>query len=247
MSLKCNKFDIKELGVVNSEGSVEIKEISKEKIVVICPGGGYHHLAPRESQPIANRFNEKGFSSAIVRYSVLQNHPLPLDEVNAVLKYLHNEGYKNIYLCGFSAGGHLAGHVCATAYKNLDFELNGVVLGYPVVNLYGDKIHPGSRKNLTNDNEELARELSLPNLITEKMPKVFLFTTYNDQAVPFENSLSLINKLREKNISLEAHIYPYGPHGSALADETAVKDGDRSYVNKKIATWFDFAVEFLEN
>ena len=36
--------------------------------VLICPGGGYNFLAEREGKPIADAFNQNGYSAAILNY-----------------------------------------------------------------------------------------------------------------------------------------------------------------------------------
>lgn len=39
-------------------------------VVIICPGGGYEHLSPREAEPVALQFNARGFHACVLRYSV---------------------------------------------------------------------------------------------------------------------------------------------------------------------------------
>ena len=74
------------------------------------------------------------------------------------------------------------------------------------------------------------------------------FDTHNTTPCVSElyNSLSLINCLKANKVSLEAHIFPHGPHGVALADETAIKDGDTKYVIPLVATWIQYAVDFVK-
>lgn len=245
MSLKTNLIKIGK-----DDATLELFENeSKDVILVVCPGGGYHHLSSREATPVANKFFNAGIPCAILRYTVLKHYPTQYNELIEALKLVKQIGYKKIFLCGFSAGGHLASLVGATYKKHLDFEINGLVLGYPVIQLIGEKIHKGTRFNLLGVNEDCqkAEELSVANLVTKDMPKVFLFTTYDDNSVPFENSLALIESLRKNDIYLEAYIFPHGPHGVALADETAIKDGDTSYVIPLVATWSDRAIEFIKH
>ena len=39
-----------------------------EETVLICPGGGYSFLAPREAAPIAEAFEEAGYHAAVLKY-----------------------------------------------------------------------------------------------------------------------------------------------------------------------------------
>ena len=245
MSLTTNLIKI-----LSYDATLELFENGcKDVILVVCPGGGYHHLSPREATPVANKFFNAGIPCAILRYTVLKHYPTQYDELIESLKVIHNLGYKKIFLCGFSAGGHLASLVGATYKSKLDFDIEGLILGYPVIQLVGEKIHQGTRFNLLGVNEDCkeAYDLSVANLVTKDMPKTFLFTTYDDNSVPFENSLALIEALRKNNIPLEAYIFPHGPHGVALADETAIKDGATSYVIPLVATWSERAISFIKN
>ncbi|HWR11853.1 MAG TPA: alpha/beta hydrolase [Rectinemataceae bacterium] len=83
--------------------------------VLICPGGGYGFLSPREAEPIALQFNAAGYHAFVLHYSVApRRHPLPLLDVSKALCVLRRraEEYNihsgRIALCGFSAGAHLA-------------------------------------------------------------------------------------------------------------------------------------------
>ena len=47
--------------------------------VIICPGGAYRHLSPRESEPVARVFREMGLETEILRYPVREaGDPEPL-------------------------------------------------------------------------------------------------------------------------------------------------------------------------
>ena len=45
-----------------------LPDTSGKGTVLICPGGGYSFLAEREGRPIADAFNQNGYSAAILNY-----------------------------------------------------------------------------------------------------------------------------------------------------------------------------------
>lgn len=45
-----------------------LPDTSSKGTVLICPGGGYSFLAEREGKPIADAFNQNGYSAAILNY-----------------------------------------------------------------------------------------------------------------------------------------------------------------------------------
>ena len=98
-----------------------LNEVDATKpMIVIFPGGGYDHLSSRESLPVATRFNQLGYNTTIVNYSVAPHADfIQLKQANQVIEKL-SENYENIVVMGFSAGGHLAG-ICATQhiFKNI--------------------------------------------------------------------------------------------------------------------------------
>lgn len=79
--------------------------------VIIVPGGGYHFLSDREAEPIQRAFTKYGFRSLIFSYDVTSSVLLlrPLQQLAwgvAKTKSLYPD--EPVYLCGFSAGAHLA-------------------------------------------------------------------------------------------------------------------------------------------
>ena len=52
------QINLKDKFNIDGEGTLSIYEIDKDKpLILIFPGGGYHHLSPRESLPVSNKFN----------------------------------------------------------------------------------------------------------------------------------------------------------------------------------------------
>ena len=83
--------------------------------VLICPGGGYSFLAPREAEPIAGAFGKAGYHAAVLKYC-LEKEVLGTDPVRELawsVRWLRNAAEwrgraERLYTAGFSAGGHLA-------------------------------------------------------------------------------------------------------------------------------------------
>ena len=65
---------------------------------------------------------------------------------------------------------------------------------------------------------ELARLLSCEQNVTKNTPPAFIWHTYEDNAVPVENSLMYAAALRRNGIPFELHIYEKGAHGTGLFD-----------------------------
>ena len=119
--------------------------------VIVFPGGGYEFLSDREAYPVADLFSSHGCVSFILRYAIKpycgEINPL-LDAARAII-YLreHAEEYRidpqKIAVCGFSAGGHLAGYISTRCddervlallgARKGDARPNASILCYPVV------------------------------------------------------------------------------------------------------------------
>jgi acetyl esterase/lipase len=233
----------------------------KRGAVMICPGGGYQGLSDREAEPVALKFNAAGYHAFVLYYSVSpKRHPAPLLDLSRAMSIVRKNENKwkvntsKIAVCGFSAGGHLAASLGVHWNKPYLQNAKGVGLGmnkpnalilcYPVISS-GKFINKGSFDNLLGKgaDKELLFEMSLENHINENTPPAFIWHTYNDTAVPVENSLNFSLEMRKKGIPFELHIYPEGPHGLSLAtDET--NDGSIGK-NLHVATWNNLCIEWL--
>ncbi len=94
--------------------------------IVICPGGGYGFVSPREDQPVAMEFLAAGYQVFVLHYHVAPEiFPLALMELarSVALIKAHSREWcidsSQIIVCGFSAGGHLAG--CMGTMWNREF------------------------------------------------------------------------------------------------------------------------------
>lgn len=130
------------------------KDKRKRPLVIVCPGGAYNHLSVREGEPVALTFCNNGYHTVVLNYTVGTNAamPKPLYDLASTIKIIRensnewNVDKNNIYICGFSAGGHLAASLGVfwnnpDMMKELvidDYEVikpNGLILSYPVVDL----------------------------------------------------------------------------------------------------------------
>ena len=60
--------------------------------------------------------------------------------------------------------------------------------------------------------------LELDTRVTAETSPAFIWSTFEDQLVPCENSLRYATALKEAGIRFELHIYPFGAHGLASSD-----------------------------
>ena len=117
--------------------------------VLILPGGGYERIAPAEGEPVALAFLAAGIQAFVLSYSVLPAlWPRQFLEGAAALAWMRANapelGFRpdQVAVCGFSAGGHLAGCLAGGYAEPLLNERLGLtpeqvrpdaaILGYPV-------------------------------------------------------------------------------------------------------------------
>lgn len=247
------------------ENSEEININKKRETIIMCTGGGYVMTSDREAEPVALKFVAEGFNVVVLRYSVAPNKfPKALIELAATVDYVRSKSKEwnvdkdKIIVCGFSAGGHLAGSLGvlwdnkileeALEINKDNIKPNAMILCYPVITS-GEFAHKGSFDNLLGENvSEVEREkLSLEKLVSKNTPTTFLWHTFDDGAVPVQNSLFFANSLASNNVPFELHIYPNGVHGLSLCEELTAMNGQSEHINQHAGTWFKLAVEWIKN
>jgi acetyl esterase/lipase len=210
--------------------------------VVICPGGGYGHLAmDHEGKQVAEWLNGLGVTAAVLKYRLgpRHRHPAMLQDAGRAIRTMRARAGewgvdpKRVAILGFSAGGHLA----STAGTHFDdgrpdaddpVERQGsrpdrMILLYPVVSLEAPYTHGGSRRNLLGDNPpaDLVHSLSNEAQVTPRTPPTFLAHTNADAAVPAENCIQLVLSLRKAGVPVEFHLFEKGRHGLGLGGDDA--------------------------
>lgn len=232
-------------------------------IVLILPGGGYGFTSPREAEPIALKFNNAGYHSLVLDYSCAPNvYPQSLLDCGRALTMIKENrklwkiNLDKIYVCGFSAGGHLAASISNMYEQEWMSDISGIdlkgikirgsILSYPVLSA-GEFRHDGSFVNLLGSkvSESQRMNYSMENLVSKSTPETFIWHTVEDQSVPVENTLFYISALQKKSIPFECHIYPKGSHGISLATkETA---NDKSQINSHVSSWMGLCCEWMDS
>lgn len=219
--------------------------------VLVLPGGAYRETAPREGEPVAEAFRRAGFSARTLSYSVAPSRwPAAFAEAARAVSDLREAGCRRVAVCGFSAGGHLAGCL-ANLWRHPALRERGLiservrpdaaVLAYPVIST-GPFGHRPSVQNLLGGGA-VPPELSLEESVTPENPPAFLWATLTDGTVPAENTLLYAMALRRAGVPFELHLYPRGPHAMALADGRTLGRPDQQ--DPHVAGWFRLCLEWL--
>ncbi|MEN2488621.1 alpha/beta hydrolase [Flavobacterium sp. B11] len=248
--VKASNYKEKEVlknGKMESTSQVSVPTLSifipkeakpNQTAVVICPGGGYTHLAfDKEGTKVAEWFNSLGIAAFVLKYRMpsdltMKNKNVgPLQDAQEAIRYVRQNASKwnidpnKIGILGFSAGGHLAStasthyddKVYESAYKvsaRPDFSL----LIYPVISMENEITHKGSQTNLLGNNpsKELIDSFSNEKKVTSTTPPTFLIHATDDTVVIPENSINYYLALKKNGVSAELHIYEKGGHGFGL-------------------------------
>ncbi len=203
--------------------------------VVIFPGGGYSHRAYHEGEPIAQFYNAQGFQAFVVDYRVTPyRYPAAFADACRAIRLVRHHAAAGgvdpdrVFVCGFSAGGHLAGctavlpapDVPEDDLSDISAKPTGAVLCYAVNSGLKADGYTGSHENLLGDRyDELAEHLSLYRRVDEHTAPCFLWHTAEDQCVPLGHCLKMADALHNHGIPVEVHVFPYGRHGVGLADD----------------------------
>jgi acetyl esterase/lipase len=216
---------------------IPVKEKANGAAVVICPGGGYGHLAiDHEGHQIAEWLNSLGVAGFILKYRHSRSgagygHPAPIQDAQRAIRMVRSRAKqwnidpKRVGIIGFSAGGHLAssaGTHFNTRYSEAKDAIDEfgcrpdfMILGYPVISFTEPFTHTGSMKNLLGPNPDpkLMENLSNEKQVTSETPPTFLVLADDDKVVPAENSIYFYLALRKAGVPAEMHIYEKGGHG----------------------------------
>jgi len=209
--------------------------------VVICPGGGFSHLAiDKEGHDVARWLQSHGVAGAVVKYRLpdpdvrlyVPNGSIP-DMQRAIRMVRHNAGEwnidpKRIGVMGFSAGGYLAaaaGTLFDEGDPNADDPIRRVSCRpdfiapiYPLISLALQGNRPAGllERMLGEDlNDRLLSEYSLETRVTSQTPPTFLVHAHDD-GLSVEHSIRFYLALRKADVPAELHVYSKGGHGFGM-------------------------------
>jgi acetyl esterase/lipase len=198
-----------------SQPTVTVYLPAKEKAtgagIVICPGGGYQHLAiDKEGHDIARWLTTIGIAGVVLKYRLPGGMPgqslreipqvaakirVALEDAGTAMRLTRENAAKwnlkpnAIGIMGFSAGGHLGAMMgmVAPADSRPDF----LVLGYPAIPPVLD--------------------------VTSSTPPTFLVAADDDTTVnAADNAGRFFAALKAAKVPAELHIYSSGGHGFGI-------------------------------
>jgi len=228
--------------------------------ILVCPGGGYSHLADQhEGADVARFYNQHGLDAFVLHYRLnsfdQSGHRFPdqYRDVTTAMRIIKSKAKslkldpERVGIIGFSAGGHLAS-MCATMHLPANPKSKNVleqwstrpsfaILIYPVITLSGAPAHNGSREMLLGKNPDnaLVDSLSTQNRVDSHTPPTFLVYSTDDKVVPPENGILFYQALRKQNVPSSLHIFDHGGHGYGMAPKDPV-----------LNTWPRLSVKWLD-
>lgn len=201
------------------------KEKATGRAIVICPGGGYGHLAlEHEGTDWATFFNNQGIAVLVLKYRMPRGIlEVPVSDAEEAVRMLRRNARNwhvdstQVGIMGFSAGGHLASTI-ATQAKG-DAAPNFQILFYPVITMDPAYTHKGSHDNFLGEKRSkkqqrlVEQRYSSDLRVTRVTPRAFIAVSDDDSGVSPQNSLSYYQACLRHDVETSYHVYPKGGHG----------------------------------
>jgi acetyl esterase/lipase len=190
-----------------------LKEKNTGVGIILCPGGGYEHLAiDKEGHDVAKWLNSIGIAGFVLKYRLPRakgagyTAEAPLQDAQRALRIVRTRAEEwhldtnRIGMMGFSAGGDLAARAGMSWDKGQSTTTDPVegascrpdflILAYPA----------------------MPKELH----VTADTPPAFLVQASDDRTVSPENSTRFYLALLQAKVPAELHIYLKGGHGFGM-------------------------------
>lgn len=231
-------FNIRKVTTPTLSVFLPVNDKFNKSAVVICPGGGYSHLAiDKEGTKVAIWLNSLGITAFVLKYrlpndSIMKDKSIgPLQDAQEALRIVRRNAEKwkldsnKIGIMGFSAGGHLAAtlstHYNDKLYETIDSisaRPNFSMLIYPVISMKNEITHIGSQSNLLGESPSASSLIFFSNelWVNPKTPPTFLVHATDDSSVSVVNSIHYFQALKSSKVPVEMHLYEKGGHGFGL-------------------------------
>lgn len=207
-------------------------ECATGRAVVVCPGGGYTHLAiDHEGYDWAPYFNRQGIAVLVLKYRLPDGDPsVPVADAEAAIRMARDSAEvwglnpNDIGIMGSSAGGHLASTVATHARGDSrpDFQ----ILFYPVITMDKSYTHMGSHDALLGKDASAEAEEAYSNerQVTKDTPRAFIVCSDDDEAVVPANAVNYYLALNRQGVPAVLHVYPSGGHGWGIRESFLYKN-----------------------
>lgn len=206
------------------------------RFVILMAGGAYGAVCSlAEAFPVAAKLNEFGISVFCLNYRVgIPNLlPKPMEDLAAAYRYicLHAGEFpvdpSRYAVGGFSAGGHLA---AAWGTKHLGYrkyELKApemMMLAYPLIDpgraikQFPKEVAKMMFSMMFGEGytEETLKTYTLNHHVDLAYPPTYLIHNQDDDTVPFEDLLDMVQALELKKVAYRAEKPEKGGHGFGL-------------------------------
>ena len=197
------------------------KEEATGRAVVICPGGGYSHLAMgHEGHDWAPFFNNMGIAAVVLKYRLPHgDRKVPVGDAEEAMKLVRrnaknwNINPDDVGIMGSSAGGHLASTIATQSTG--EAAPNFQILFYPVITMMPDITHKGSHDCFLGPDAKKKEELKYSNdlHVSRITPHAFIALSDDDEGVLPANGVNYYVELYRHDVPATLHVYPTGGHG----------------------------------
>jgi len=220
---------------------------------VMCPGGGYNFLNPREGEQMAMTFYSMGYHAFVVRYSTGLHSawPQPVVEASIALRLIREHAAEwgldgdKLFIAGFSAGGHVASSTGVwwndpevqrlSGCMNGENRPNAMLLAYPCINI---------EMPVFEDGEMHFIEVKNVDAVGPHTPPAFIVHTWQDTVVSMEQTTRFVHALSANDVKVEYHVYTPGEHCAVM--EPSSSDTPDGWTTVNMGAWMPRFKQWLD-
>ena len=222
----------------------------RDKCVIVCPGGGYENCnVGTEGFTVAAELNRLGYPAFVLEYRTgerITTSKAPLDDLANAIRYIdeharqYNISKGHYVLCGFSAGGHLAGLFATKEHGYALYEginaPDALLLAYPACcpspTYFNGNIADYGYYNSLNGKliqnfmlgKQSSSDLNVALSVDKDYPRTYIMQGDKDDVTPAKaHSGLLIKALKKNNVDRFYRLGKGVKHGCGLGIGTSVE------------------------